>query len=146
KDSFTIRVINLSLGRTVFETYTLDPLCQEVEKAWQAGLVVVVAAGNNGRDNSMGTGGYSTIASPGNDPYVMTVGSMKHMNTVDRRDDLIASYSSKGPTLLDQIVKPDLVAPGNSIVSALAPNSSITQQYPSNAVPYSYYMKSGISG
>ncbi len=54
-----IRVVNLSLGRTVHESYTLDPLCQEMEKAWQAGLVVVVAAGNNGRDNSMGTSGYS---------------------------------------------------------------------------------------
>ena len=65
KDAWNIRVINLSLGRTVFESYTLDPLCQEVEKAWQAGLVVVVAAGNNGRDNSMGTSGYSTIAVAG---------------------------------------------------------------------------------
>ena len=128
KDVWNIRIINLSLGRQVFESYTLDPLCQEVEKAWQAGIVVVVAAGNNGRDNSMGTSGYGTIAAPGNDPYVITVGAMKDMTTITRTDDLIASYSSKGPTLLDQVVKPDLVAPGNSIVSALAPTSSLAQQ------------------
>jgi serine protease AprX len=141
KDAWNIRVVNLSLGRSVFESYTLDPLCQEVEKAWQAGLVVVVAAGNNGRDNSMGTSGYTTIASPGNDPYVITVGAMKDMGTTTRTDDLIASYSSKGPTLLDQVVKPDLVAPGNSIVSALAPGSAIISLYPGNAVPVSYYTK-----
>ena len=57
KATYNIRVINLSLGRHVFESYTLDPLCQAVEKAWNAGIVVVVAAGNNGRDNSMGTKG-----------------------------------------------------------------------------------------
>lgn len=145
KDTFNIRVVNLSLGRSIFESYTLDPLCQELEKAWQAGLVVVVAAGNNGRDNSMGTTGYSTIASPGNDPFVITVGAMKDMSTVTRSDDLIASYSSKGPTLLDQIVKPDLVAPGNSIVSALAPGSAMVQLYPGNAVPISYYSKGNNS-
>ncbi|HTT18940.1 MAG TPA: S8 family serine peptidase, partial [Candidatus Sulfotelmatobacter sp.] len=46
KNQYNIRVINLSLGRPVFESYTLDPLCQAVEQAWQAGIVVVVAAGN----------------------------------------------------------------------------------------------------
>src|SRR5205823_3748297 len=111
KDVYGIRVVNLSLGRTVQESYLQDPLCQEVEKAWQAGLVVVVAAGNDGRDNSRGTNGYATIASPGNDPYVITVGAMKDMATTTRGDDLIASYSSKGPTLRDHVAKPDIVAP-----------------------------------
>jgi serine protease AprX len=121
KDIYNIRVLNLSLGRTIRETYALDPLCQAVERAWRAGIVVVVAAGNNGRDNSMGTSGYSTITSPGNHPYVITVGAMKDRSTVARGDDEIASYSSKGPTLLDQVVKPDLVAPGNGIISSIQP-------------------------
>jgi serine protease AprX len=138
KNTYGIRVINLSLGRTVMESYTLDPLCQEVEKAWQAGLVVVVAAGNDGRNNSMGTSGYGTITSPGNDPYAITVGAMKDMQTTSRGDDVIASYSSKGPTLLDHVVKPDLVAPGNKIASALAPNSWVVQNYPGN-IDVSYY-------
>jgi len=81
---------------------------------------VVVAAGNDGRDNSFNTNGYETIAAPGNDPYVITVGAMKPEGTATRADDLIASYSSKGPTPIDQLVKPDLVAPGNLIVSTLA--------------------------
>ncbi len=80
-----------------------------------------------------------TITSPGNDPCVITVGAMKDMSTTTRTDDLIASYSSKGPTLLDQVVKPDLVAPGNRIVSALAPGSAIVSLYPGNRAGYSYY-------
>ncbi len=58
---YNIRVINLSLGRPVYESYKVDPLCQAVEAAWNAGIVVVVAAGNDGRDNSWGTNGYGTI-------------------------------------------------------------------------------------
>jgi len=62
KKAYNIRVINLSLGRTIRESFQVDPLCQAVERAWKAGIVVVVAAGNNGRDNSMNTNGYATIA------------------------------------------------------------------------------------
>jgi serine protease AprX len=112
KDKYNIRVMNLSLGRSVFESYKDDPLCQAVEAAWRAGIVVVVAAGNDGRDNSAGTNGYGTINAPGNDPYVITVGAMNTKGTPDRADDVPASYSSKGPTLIDHFAKPDLVAPG----------------------------------
>src|SRR5436309_1355739 len=96
KSQYNIYVLNLSLGRPVFESYTLDPLCQAVERAWAAGIVVVTAAGNEGRNNSIGTHGYDTIAAPGNDPYVITVGAMKTEGTLSKGDDLIASYSSKG--------------------------------------------------
>jgi serine protease AprX len=139
KSWFQIRVINLSLGRPVYESYTVDPLCQAVEAAWKAGIVVVVAAGNDGRDNSFGNSGYGTINAPGNDPYVITVGAMKSMGTPQRTDDLIASYSSKGPTQIDHIIKPDLVAPGNLVVSLLAPTGTLETAYPQNAVPLNYY-------
>ena len=71
------------------ESYQTDPLCQAVEQAWNAGIVVVVAAGNYGRDNPATTNGYGTITAPGNDPYVITVGAMKTMGThdPDRRRD-----------------------------------------------------------
>jgi serine protease AprX len=104
---------------------------------------VVVAAGNNGRDDSMNTKGYGTISTPANSPYVITVGAMRDRSTVSRGDDLIASYSSKGPTLLDQIAKPDIVAPGNSIVSAMSLGSSLALQYPGNNVPVGYYRTNG---
>jgi len=142
KSQYNIRVLNLSLGRQVMESYATDPLCQAVEQAWNAGIVVVVAAGNNGHDNSHNTFGYDTITSPGNDPRVITVGAMRDMGSVSRSDDLVASYSSKGPTLIDHVAKPDLVAPGNGIISALAGNSAITTKYPNNVVPLSYYRSS----
>ena len=130
KTQYNIRVINLSLGRPVFESYTLDPLDQAVEQAWAAGIVVVVAAGNDGRDNSMGTHGFATIGSPGNDPAVITVAATRTMGTATRVDDAIASYSSKGPTLLDHIVKPDVVAPGNRVGSLLVKNSTLDTEFP----------------
>jgi serine protease AprX len=130
KTQYNIRVINLSLGRPVFESYTIDPLDQAVEQAWAAGIVVVVAAGNDGRDNSMGTRGFATIGSPGNDPAVITVGATRTMGTATRTDDAIASYSSKGPTLLDHIVKPDIVAPGNRIGSLIVKNSTLDVEFP----------------
>ncbi len=143
KDTYNIRVINLSLGRGIFESYTTDPLCQAVEQAWNAGIVVVTAAGNYGRDNSSGNQGYGTITSPANDPYVITVGAMKTMDTATRADDLIASYSSKGPTMLDHVVKPDLVAPGNLIISSLAStNDTLYASYPLNLVGVADYTKS----
>ena len=140
KQQFNIRVINLSLGRPVFESYTQDPLCKAVEAAWKAGIVVVVAAGNDGRDNSVGNNGYGTIEAPGNDPYVITVGAMKAMGTFSRTDDLIASYSSKGPSAIDHVVKPDILAPGNHVVSLLAYGSTLGND-PQNRVPVSYYQR-----
>jgi serine protease AprX len=140
QSQYNIRVINLSLGRGIFESYTLDPLCQAVEQAWKAGIVVVVAAGNYGRDNSNNNYGYGTITAPGNDPYVITVGAMKTMGTANRADDLIATYSSKGPTMIDEVIKPDLVAPGNLIVSDLASTSAtLFVNNPQNQLPVSYY-------
>jgi serine protease AprX len=123
KNTYNIRVINLSLGRPIYESFQNDPLCQAVEMAWQAGITVVVAAGNNGRDNSVGNQGYATIGSPANDPYVITVGAMNAKGTSYKSDDVITSYSSKGPTIGDHIVKPDIVAPGNHVVSLRAPSS-----------------------
>lgn len=139
KDVQNIRVMNLSVGRPVYESYKKDPLCRAVEAAWKAGIVVVVAAGNDGRDNSFNENGYGTINAPGNDPYVITVGAMNTMGTPDRSDDVMTTYSSKGPTAIDHIVKPDLVAPGNKVISLQAQGSTLVVQYPQNIPPVGYY-------
>lgn len=144
KDQYNIRVMNLSLGRAAYESYTVDPLCQAVEAAYKAGIVVVVSAGNEGRDNSANNDGYGTITAPGNDPYVITVGAMKTLGTADRGDDLIATYSSKGPTAIDHIAKPDLVAPGNLIISLYSSSLLLNKLYPDNEVPKALYQ--GDSG
>jgi serine protease AprX len=139
KHQYNIRVMNLSVGRPVFESYKQDPLCQAVEAAWNAGIVVVVAAGNDGRDNSFNNNGYGTINAPGNDPYVITVGAMNTMGTPDRSDDVMTTYSSKGPTAIDHIAKPDLVAPGNKVISLQAHGSTLVKEYPANIPPVGYY-------
>jgi serine protease AprX len=143
KSQYNIRVINLSLGRPVSASYQNDPLCLAVQQAWQAGIVVVVAAGNGGRDNSLGTNGYGTITAPGNSPYVITVGAMNTNGTLTPTDDKIASYSSKGPTSIDHIVKPDLVAPGNRIVSLRDVGSTLDTTYSSNQAATSVYSTLG---
>ncbi|HEY6249876.1 MAG TPA: S8 family peptidase [Candidatus Angelobacter sp.] len=139
KNTYNIRVINLSLGRRVSESYTLDPVCQAVEQAWKAGIVVVVAAGNYGRDNSMKTSGYGTITAPGNDPYAITVGALNTHATDITSDDTVTSFSSKGPTLVDHVIKPDLIAPGNRVVSLLANGSTLDQLSPADEVAPSAY-------
>jgi serine protease AprX len=138
KDQYNIRVINMSLGRPIADSYVNDPLCQAVEQAWKAGIVVVVSAGNNGRTDN-GNKGYATITAPGNDPYVITVGAMKSQETDTRSDDTIATYSSKGPSYVDHVVKPDIVAPGNRVESLLAPGSTLSKQMPAGVVPTSEY-------
>ncbi len=150
KDIYNIRVMNLSLGRPFYESYQVDPLCRAAQKAWDAGIVVVVAAGNLGRENSAGNEGYGTITAPANTPSVISVGAMKTMDTPSPADDEIASYSSKGPTLIDHVVKPDLVAPGNRMVSLQAPDTALDQQYPQNVVELlargdQYFKLSGTS-
>jgi serine protease AprX len=130
QNTYNIGVINLSLGRPVFESYQYDPLDQAVEAAWAAGIVVVVAAGNSGRDSSFSEAGYGTINAPGNDPFVITVGATSLTAPWTEANQQIASYSSKGPTLIDHIAKPDLVAPGNNITSLLAPGSTLATAFP----------------
>src|SRR4029077_2689331 len=130
QSTYNIRVLNLSVGRQVYESYTVDPLCQAVEAAWNAGIVVVVAAGTSGGDNTLGTNGYATIGAPANDPYVITVGASDLHGTGWQSAQTVASYSSKGPTLLDHVVKPDIVAPGNRVVSLLAANTTLPNTYP----------------
>jgi serine protease AprX len=137
KNTYNVRVINLSLGRPIYESCSIDPLCEAAEAAWSDGIVVVAAAGNGGRN------GYSTVLSPGNSPHAITVGAMKTLGTYPRNDDLIASYSSKGPTYIDMTVKPDVVAPGNLVVSLLAPGSTLANEFPENVIGPSYYSSTG---
>jgi serine protease AprX len=143
--TYNIRVINLSLGRPIYESYTLDPLCQAVEQAWKAGIVVVVAAGNNGRNLNLNSEGYGTINAPGNDPYAITVGAMRSMQTPAMNDDLIASYSSKGPSFIDNVAKPDIVSPGNLVPSLRFGGDPLAKNNPSFVTPFKFYQVSSNS-
>lgn len=134
KDTYNIRVINLSLGRGIPVSYTQDPLCQAVESAWKSGIVVVVAAGNYGRLSVNGSNGFGTITAPGNDHFVLTVGASKSNGSSAFSAETKASYSSKGPTTYDHVVKPDIMAPGNAIVSLAAPGATLEAAYPGDIV------------
>ena len=86
-------------------------MCEAVERAVHAGIVVVAAAGNRGKDDE-GRSVHGLVESPGIDPYVITVGALNTKGTARRSDDELATYSSKGPTLVDGFLKPDLVGAG----------------------------------
>ena len=126
KSSLGIDIINLSLGHPVYEPAATDPLVQAVEAAVRAGIAVVVSAGNNGLmlDGS-GLPGYGGINSPANAPSAITVGATDTAGTADRRDDVVATFSSRGPTPYDNTVKPDLVAPGRRLVAAIPQTTTL---------------------
>jgi serine protease AprX len=133
RNEYNIRVINLSLGGPVLQPYRDDPVCEAVERALRAGILVVTAAGNYGQtsDGKTVIGG---ITSPGNSPYAMTVGALDTNGTADRSDDTVASFSSNGPTRFDLVIKPDIVAPGRRITSAEAAGSLLSVNFPQQHV------------
>lgn len=123
RDRYGIRVLNLSLGTDSTQTYARDPLNYAVERAWDAGIAVVVAASNRGPDPR-------TISKPGDDPFVVTVGAIDDQGTKGLGDDVLPNFTSRGPTAADGIAKPDVVVPGGHIVSLRAPGSEIDSQFP----------------
>jgi serine protease AprX len=134
---FGIRVVNLSWGTDSTAGYGVDPLDRAVERAWQAGLVVVVSAGNAGP-------AAGTVSKPGDDPFVITVGAADTNGTVGAGDDVVAPFSSRGPTP-DGVGKPDLLAPGVSIVSNRAPGSTIDTFRPMARLGAGLFKGSGTS-
>jgi serine protease AprX len=90
KSTYNIRVINMSLGTPAKDSYRNDPLCLAARRAYNAGMVVVTAAGNNGK-NSLGQKVYGGIDSPGIEPSVITVGATNSFGTNSRVDDSVAN-------------------------------------------------------
>ena len=127
RSEFNIRVVNLSAGAPMTVSYSNDPLATAVEVLVFAGITVVVSAGNDGPK-------HSSITSPGSDPYVITVGAIDDSGTATTSDDAIALWSSQGPTAIDGLAKPDLVAPGRKVVSLRSPGSTLDQELPDRVV------------
>ena len=148
RQQYNIRVINLSLGAPVMQPYRDDPVCKAVERAVRAGIFVVVAAGNHGQ-TAEGKRIMGGIGSPGNSPYAMTVGALDTKGTAERADDVVAAFSSSGPTRFDLVLKPDLVAPGRRVTSAEAAGSVLSVGFPERHVagsgPNAYIQGSGTS-
>ena len=129
-----IRVLNLSFGTDGLQPYSLDPLAFAVERAWQEGIVVVVAAGNGGLDDGR-------LNNPAYDPFVIAVGAVDPHGTKPTHDDEIPEWSSRG----DGDRNPDLVAPGRSIVSLRNPGSAIDRAHPGARVGDRFFRGSGTS-
>lgn len=132
-----VDVVNLSLSSGSPLPYQLDPLTQALERLWERGVVVVVPSGNDGP-------GPATVTSPGVDPMLLTVGGLADGGTSARGDDTVASWSGQGPAP-QGVAKPDLVAPGQSVVSLLAPGSVVHESNGGSVVEGGYFRGSGTS-
>jgi serine protease AprX len=135
--SLDIRVLNLSLSSGSPIPFQLDPLSQALEALWSHGIVVVVPAGNDGPTPG-------SISSPGSDPVLLTVGALDESATALHSDDAVADYSSRGPAP-QGVAKPDLVAPGNHLISLRAPGSDVDVANPGSRIGTSYFRGSGTS-
>ena len=124
--AYGVRVVNLSVGAAVTESYYTDPLTLATKALVDSGVTVVAAAGNNGK-NGNGKAQWGGIVSPANAPWVLTVCAFSTKGTYSVADDKVADFSSSGPTAIDFSAKPDLCAPGVGVVSTAAPGSSLFQ-------------------
>jgi serine protease AprX len=134
RDNYNIGVLNLSFGMDTRLPYFANPLDAAAEAAWASGIAVVAAAGNSGADG---------VTSPGDDPYVISVGSSDPMGTATTNDDTVPTWSSR--ERFHGYAKPDVVAPGVSDISLRSPGSTIDVQHPDARVDRAYFRGTGTS-
>jgi serine protease AprX len=131
---FNIRVLSLSFGTDSTQDYRLDPLAYAAERAWRAGIVVVVSGGNDGTTTP-------SLADPAMDPLVLAVGASDPQNTIDPGDDTVPDFSSRG-----NIVRHvDVVAPGVHVLGLRSPGSYVDTNYPDARVGTRFVRGSGTS-
>ncbi|HEX5615838.1 MAG TPA: S8 family serine peptidase [Acidimicrobiia bacterium] len=133
-EELDIRVLSLSFGIPVPLPPVVNPLDAAAEAAWASGITVVAAAGNEGR---------AGVVAPGDDPWVVTVGASDVRGTADVSDDVVPDWSGRERVL--GVDKPELVAPGVSVVSLRAPGSTIDVANPDARVDDAYFRGSGSS-
>jgi serine protease AprX len=133
REDHNIRVLVLAVSLGEIDDYTDSPLSAVLEAAWASGIVVVVPSGN------LGTGG---VTHPGDDPWLVSVGASDTKGTDRTGDDVVAAWSGRegGP-----FARPDLVAPGTSVIGARAPGSTIDRQHPSARRGRGLFVGSGTS-
>ena len=118
-----VRVVNLAYGTESVQPWQVDPLARAVENAWNAGLVVVTAAGNDGL-------AAPSLLMPAVDPHVLAVGAVDNVGTSTRADDVVADFTSGG----NASRRPDVLAPGRSVVSLRVPGSYVDELHPEGLV------------
>jgi serine protease AprX len=118
-----VRVVNLAYGTESLQPWQVDPLAHAVENAWDHGLVVVTAAGNDGL-------AAPHLLMPAADPHVLAVGAVDHRGTTTTSDDTVADFTNGGSA--DR--RPDLLAPGKSVVSLRVRGSYVDRTHPEGLV------------
>jgi serine protease AprX len=134
KGGLNIRVLNMSFGTDGVQDYLLDPLAYAAEQAWHKGIVVVVAVGNEGF-------GTAKVNNPAYDPYLIAVGSDTANGTATTADDVVSPFSNDG----DGTRNPDVVAPGDKVVSLRAAGSYLDTTYPAARIGERLFRGSGTS-
>jgi serine protease AprX len=138
RERYAIRVLNLSFASRPRWPYWDDPVNQALMRAWRAGIVVVAAAGNEGPEPM-------SVGSPGNLPYLITVGAITDSWTEkDRRDDYLPDFSSRGPTPTGHI-KPDIVAYGGHISGIMRPGATLGEEFPEYFLNTGEFVMTGTS-
>jgi serine protease AprX len=140
KSTYNVRVVNLSLHSGTATHFYFDPLDRAAEKLWFGGVVVVAAAGNYGTAGSPSGVPYS----PGNDPFVITVGAADLGTSFFKYDDTAAPWSAYGYTE-DGFAKPEIGAPGRYIVGPVPLSSTLGAERPDHIVQAGYMQLSGTS-
>jgi serine protease AprX len=128
-----IRVLNLAYGTDSIQPYQLDPLSYAIEQAWRAGIVVVVAAGNDGSS--------ALLRNPATNPYVIAVGALDTNDTNITGDDFITGFTNCGTKARTV----DVVAPGRSILGLRAPGSLADAEHPEARIDGRLFKGSGTS-
>jgi serine protease AprX len=134
KNGLNIRVLNMSFGTDGVQDYVLDPLAYAAEQAWHKGIVVVVAVGNQGQ-------GTLKVNNPAYDPYLIAVGSDNANGTATPADDAVSSFSNSG----NGTRNPDVLAPGDHVVSLRSPGSYLDTTYPAARIGDRLFRGSGTS-
>jgi serine protease AprX len=140
KAKYDIRVANFSLHSDINAPFYVDPLDRAVEQLWFNGVTVVAAAGNYG----VPTGPSGVLYSPGDDPFVITVGAADVGTSAGNNDDSIAPWSAWGYTG-DGFAKPELSAPGRYMIGPVPPGATLLTDFPSSVVSSGYMELSGTS-
>jgi serine protease AprX len=134
RNGLNIRVLNLSYGTDSTQDWQKDPLAYAAEAAWRKGVLVVVAAGNDGTTKA-------DLADPAMDPNLLAVGASDPKGTLSTTDDVLASFSNRGT----QKRYVDVVAPGAHVLGLRDPNGLIDQTYPTSRVGTRFTRGSGTS-
>jgi len=133
----SVSVVNLSLSAPTHLPWHVDPLTRALDALWDRGVTVVVPAGNDGPSSR-------SVTSPGTDPNLLTVGAVDEGGTAERADDSTPAWTSRGPAPMN-VAKPDLAAPGASVVSLRAAGSAVDTASPHARVESAYFRGSGTS-